>query len=48
MKQAVLLSKLTNIRNKINIKMKNTKNKNSQITKKYIKLLVVVLAVGTK
>ena len=36
MKQAVLLSKLTNIRNKINIKMKNTKNKNSQITKKYI------------
>lgn len=35
MKQAVLLSKLTNIRNKINIKMKNAKNKNSQITKKY-------------
>ena len=31
MKQAVLLSKSTNIRNKINIKMKNTKNKNSQI-----------------
>ncbi len=36
MKQAVLLSKLTNIRNKINIKMKNTKN--SQITKKYISM----------
>ena len=38
MKQAVLLSKLTNIRNKINIKMKNTKNKNPQITKKYISM----------
>ncbi len=38
MKQAVLLSKLTNIRDKINIKMKNTKNKNSQITKKYISM----------
>lgn len=38
MKQAVLLSKSTNIRNKINIKMKNTKNKNSQINKKYISM----------
>lgn len=38
MKQAVLSSKSTNIRNnnKINIKIKNAKNKNSHITKEYI------------
>ena len=37
MKQAVLLSKSTNLRNKNNIKIKKAKNKNSQITENIYK-----------